>query len=73
MRGNVSLALEWYERAVDAGHRRFWPDEVDPAFQPLRDEPGFEAQLERMRAAVSRMRQAVAADVELISENLTAS
>lgn len=73
MRGDLEASVEWYERAVDLGYRRYWPDEALPVFAALRGEPRFQAQLERMRRSVEEMREAVRDDAARAVERLTAS
>ena len=73
MRGNLEVSVEWYERAVDLGYRRYWPDEALPVFAALRGEPRFQAQLERMRRSIEEMREAVRDDAARAVERLTAS
>ncbi len=61
LRGNLDEALDWYEEAVESGRRRFEWDEQEPAFQPLRDEPRFEAALQRQRSMREEMHRKVVA------------
>jgi len=66
LRGNMGEALSWYERAVDAGRRRYEWDEREPAFAPLRNEPRFQAALERQRQYRKQMRDRVAAIIKTV-------
>ena len=47
--GNRDVALGWFEQAVDSGRRMYEWDQLDPAFEPLRTEPRFDAALQRQR------------------------
>jgi adenylate cyclase len=60
LRGNKQEALDWYEQAVDAGRRRYEWDEFEPAFDLLRDEPRFQAALEKQRSQREDMHARVA-------------
>ena len=59
LRGNIEQALDWYEQSVDAGRRRYEWDEQEPGFASLRDEPGFQAALEKQRQLRGEMRARV--------------
>jgi tetratricopeptide (TPR) repeat protein len=59
LRGNIEQALDWYEQAVDAGRRRYEWDEQESGFASLRDEPGFQAALEKQRQLRGEMRARV--------------
>ena len=59
LRGNKQEALDWYEQAVEAGRRRYEWDELEPAFDLLRDEPRFQAALENQRQKREDMRARV--------------
>lgn len=72
MRGNAESAVDWYERAVDMGHRRGWPDEVDATFSSVRNDPRFQAQLLRIRSLVEEMRAAIAPQVSQAVDKLLA-
>lgn len=60
LRGNIEEALSWYEQAVEAGRRRYEWDELEPAFEPLRKEPRFQAALEKQRKYRQQMHARVA-------------
>jgi TolB-like protein/Flp pilus assembly protein TadD len=60
LQGDREMALDWYEKAVDAGRRRFEWDEGESAFASIANEPRFRAALERQRNARSEMKQKVA-------------
>jgi TolB-like protein/DNA-binding winged helix-turn-helix (wHTH) protein/TPR repeat protein len=60
LRGNIEEALSWYEQAVEAGRRRYEWDEQEPAFAPLRNEPRFQAALEKQRQYRQQMHARVA-------------
>ena len=49
LKGDAEAALSWFERAVDSGRRRWEWDEQEPAFEPLRGKPRFQAALQRQR------------------------
>lgn len=55
--GNAGEAVDWLGKAVDLGHYRHCFDASDPLFETLRDDPGFERQLQRMRDNVAAMRE----------------
>jgi len=59
VQGNDEQAIEWYTRAIDAGHWNYRQDEIDPAFDRLRNDPRFQAQLQRARDRVADARAAV--------------
>ncbi len=65
LRGNKQEALDWYEQAVEAGRRRYEWDEFEPAFDSLRDEPRFQAALEKQ----SLQREDMHARVALMLKN----
>jgi tetratricopeptide (TPR) repeat protein len=50
-------ALDWLNRAYDAGNRDYGLLERDPILQPLHSDPQFRALLERMKSDVLRMRE----------------
>ena len=60
LRGNTEEALDWYEQAVEAGRRRYEWDELEPGFASLRDEPRFQAALEKQRQQREAMHARVA-------------
>jgi len=60
LRGNTGQALDWYEQAVEAGRRRFEWDVQEAGFASLRDEPRFQAALEKQRQLRVVMRARVA-------------
>lgn len=39
--GNIALALQWLETAVERGHQELWWARVDPDLDPLRELPRF--------------------------------
>lgn len=57
--GNNQSSIEWYEKAVEAGRRRFEWDEQEPIFADLRNEPRFQAALEKQRLLRRQMRERV--------------
>lgn len=59
LRGNIEQALDWYEQTVDAGRRRIEWDEQESGFASLRDEPRFQAALEKQRQLRGEMRARV--------------
>jgi hypothetical protein len=56
IQGRNDEAIDWYTRAVDAGHWDARGDEMEPAYQWIRDDPRFQIQLQRIRdrAAAAR-------------------
>ena len=60
LRGNTEEALDWYEQAVEAGRRRYEWDEQEPGFVSLRDQPRFQAALEKQRRQRKAMHARVA-------------
>jgi adenylate cyclase len=64
-RGERQEAMDWFERAYDAGFRFVrWPP-VDPAFDAFRDDPRYLDVMARMEADIERMR------LRLFAENPT--
>jgi len=59
LRGNSQASIEWYEKAVDAGRRRFEWDEREPMFDGIKSEPRFRAALEVQRESRRQMRERV--------------
>jgi TolB-like protein len=57
LRGETDPALEWLERAFDAGYRDYGSLERDPIFRPLGTHPGFVSLLDRMRRDVEAQRE----------------
>lgn len=57
--GEEQEALEWLERAYDAGFRDVRLPKLDPAFADLRDDPRFKVWLARLEADVAVMRERV--------------
>lgn len=58
-RGENELAMDWLQRAYDAGfHFVRWPP-VDPAFDGLRDHPVYRDVMENMQVKTDAMRQRV--------------
>lgn len=55
--GTHDEALDWFEKAVDSGRRRYEWDEMEPAFEPLSDEYRFKAALQRQRDLRREMEQ----------------
>lgn len=49
LEGNRNKALEWFERSVDAGRRRYEWDEIEPVFESIREYARFESALQRQR------------------------
>ncbi len=60
--GRPEAALEWLDESYARGYREHWLLEQDPMFEPLRGNPGFEALLARMEAALRRERARVEAE-----------
>jgi eukaryotic-like serine/threonine-protein kinase len=56
LKGEEDEALEWLERAYEAGYRRARWLQVLPQLESLRDHPRFQALVERMSRDVARMR-----------------
>jgi TolB-like protein/DNA-binding winged helix-turn-helix (wHTH) protein/Tfp pilus assembly protein PilF len=59
LRGEKEAALGWFEKAVEAGRRRYEWDEQESAFENIAAEPRFQAALERQRDARAQMKLAV--------------
>jgi hypothetical protein len=57
LRGDTDSALEWLERAFDAGYRDYGSLERDPIFRPLGSHAGFVSLLDRMRRDVEAQRE----------------
>ena len=57
LRGEAGAALEWLERAFEAGYRDYGFLERDPIFRPLRSHAGFMSVLARMRRDVEAQRE----------------
>jgi len=60
LRENNQASIDWYEKAVESGRRRYEWDEWDPVFDGLRNEPGFRAALEKQRQVRWQMRERAA-------------
>jgi hypothetical protein len=56
IRGEVALALDWLERAYNAGWRDARTSRLMPMWASLRPEPRFEQLVKRMEADVAAMR-----------------
>jgi TolB-like protein len=56
LRGSDEVALEWLERAYDRGYRAHGVLERDPMFASVREDPRFQALLQRMEGALARER-----------------
>ncbi len=66
LQGKTREALTALRDAIDAGFRgtvasNGWPLAVDPYLDSLRDQPGFQAMVEELDAAVEVMHQRVSA------------
>jgi eukaryotic-like serine/threonine-protein kinase len=57
LRGEAGAALEWLERAFEAGYRDYGFLERDPIFRPVRSHAGFMSVLDRMRRDVEAQRE----------------
>jgi len=57
MRGESDQALEWLERAFEAGYRDYGTLERDPIFRPLGGDPRFLDLLDRIRRDVQTQRE----------------
>jgi TolB-like protein/Tfp pilus assembly protein PilF len=57
LKSDRASALDWLNRAYDAGNRDYGLLERDPILQPLHSDPQFRALLERMKSDVLRMRE----------------
>jgi TolB-like protein len=57
LRGAADAALEWLERAFDAGYRDYGFLERDPIFRPLGSHARFVSVLDRMRSDVEAQRE----------------
>ena len=57
LRGEAGAALEWLERAFEAGYRDYGFLERDPIFRLLRSHAGFMSVLDRMRRDVEAQRE----------------
>jgi TolB-like protein len=57
VRGETAAALEWLERAYEAGWRDYRVTRRDPFFVGLKEEPRFRALLARMESDVRTMQQ----------------
>jgi TolB-like protein/Tfp pilus assembly protein PilF/predicted Ser/Thr protein kinase len=58
-RGRAGEAARWLESAYEAGYRYYREVELDPMFDLVRGDPGFEEIMARMRADVADMRTRV--------------
>ena len=56
LRKDAAAALGWLERAFEAGYRDYGSLQLDPILSALRDQPGFNALMERMRRDVDAQR-----------------
>ena len=52
IKGDEAGALRWLEAAADAGHHFYLWDSVEPAFDTLRNNSGFDQYLTAMRSNV---------------------
>ncbi len=59
IRGDTATALEWLERAVDAGYRDSRTMRTIPVLDPLRGEPRFQALQDRVETLVLEERRRV--------------
>ena len=57
LRGDADAALEWLERAFEAGYRDYGFLERDPIFRPLGSDARFVRVLDRMRRDVEAQRE----------------
>jgi tetratricopeptide (TPR) repeat protein len=57
LRGEADAALEWLERAFEAGYRDYGFLERDPIFRPLANDARFGRVLDRMRRDVEAQRE----------------
>jgi hypothetical protein len=57
LRGETDTALEWLERAFEAGYRDYGFLERDPIFRPLSRDAGFGRVLDRTRRDVQAQRE----------------
>ena len=57
LRGEADPALEWLERAFEAGYRDYGFLERDPIFRPLGSHAGFVRVIDRMRRDVEAQRE----------------
>jgi tetratricopeptide (TPR) repeat protein len=57
MRGDAEQAIQWLNRAYDAGLRDYRTLRLNPIFADVRQTPRFKALLDRMTADVAEMRQ----------------
>ncbi len=73
VRGSTEEALDWLERAYEAGLRQAALVELDPMLDALRDEPRFEELIARIRRDVEAMRaQALSPDgVSMFRDSLS--
>jgi len=55
--GKHEEALDWFEQTVESGRRRYEWDELEPAFEPLRDETRFKAALQRQKDLRREMKE----------------
>ena len=56
LRGEANVAVEWLDRAFDAGYRDYGVLERDPIFKPLGSDARFVRVLDRMRRDVETQR-----------------
>jgi TolB-like protein len=57
LRGEATAAVEWLERAFEAGYRDYGFLELDPLFRPLASDARFVRVLDRMRRDVEAQRE----------------
>jgi TolB-like protein/Flp pilus assembly protein TadD len=57
--GNVDLALDRFEKAIDAGWREFYTKRHDPRWAALKNDPRYEALMAKVRGDVDRQRAEV--------------
>ena len=59
LRGDLDIALDRLEQAVEAGWREYYTRRHDPRWVILADDPRFRALMERVRVDVDRQRETV--------------
>jgi eukaryotic-like serine/threonine-protein kinase len=57
LRGEAGAAVEWLDRAFEAGYRDYGFLERDPIFKPVATDARFVRLLDRMRGDVERQRE----------------